>query len=186
MGTKSTTQEQFNEIVAQCRSLFYGKNKDYGTAWRVLRPASITDQILIKALRIRSIEEKGSSKIDEGIESEFKGIVNYGIIALIQLEFFQEQEKIFSEDELMQLFDIKMDETISLMLDKNDDYGEAWREMRRESFTDLILMKLNRTKQIEDNSGVTIVSEGLEANYRDMINYAIFALIRIAENSKNR
>lgn len=161
--------------------LFDKKNSDYGTAWRILRPKSITDQVLIKALRIRSIEEKGTSKVDEGIEDEFMGIYNYCIIGLIQLKYF-EDEKQFSTTEIMALFDNEAEGTRELMLKKNHDYGEAWREMRVSSFTDLILMKLNRTKQIEDNSGITLVSEGVDANYRDMMNYAIFALITIHHN----
>lgn len=172
------TLSQYNSEIAKCRQLFDKKNTDYGAAWRILRPKSITDQILIKALRIRSIEEKGSSMVDEGIEDEFIGIYNYCIIGLIQLKHWQE-EKQFTAVEIMAMFDTEAEITRELMLKKNHDYGEAWREMRVSSFTDLILMKLNRTKQIEDNSGMTLVSEGIDANYRDMMNYAIFALITI-------
>jgi len=158
--------------------LFDNKNTDYGAAWRILRPKSITDQILIKALRIRSIEDKGTSLVDEGIEGEFIGIYNYCIIGLIQLKHWQNTTE-FTAVEIMALFDKEVEATRELMLKKNHDYGEAWREMRVSSFTDLILMKLNRTKQIEDNSGITLVSEGIDANYRDMMNYAIFALITL-------
>jgi hypothetical protein len=172
------TLSQYNSEIAKCRQLFDKKNTDYGAAWRILRPKSITDQILIKALRIRSIEEKGSSKVDESIEDEFIGIYNYCIIGLIQLKHWQE-ERPFTAVEIMAMFDSEVETTRELMLNKNHDYGEAWREMRGSSFTDLILMKLNRTKQIEDNSGMTLVSEGIDANYRDMMNYAIFALITI-------
>ncbi len=170
------TLQQYNTEIAKCRQLFENKNRDYGTAWRILRPKSITDQILIKALRIRSIEEKGETKVGESIEDEFIGIYNYCIIGLIQLKYWQE-EKEFTPTEIMSLYDKELEDTRDLMLKKNHDYGEAWREMRISSFTDLILMKLNRTKQIEDNAGKTIVSEGIDANYRDMMNYAIFALI---------
>jgi hypothetical protein len=174
----SNTLIQYNAEIAKCRLLFDKKNTDYGTAWRILRPKSITDQILIKALRIRSIEDKGNSKVDEGIEDEFTGIYNYCIIGLIQLNNLEE-EKEFSATEIMALFDKEVEITRELMLKKNHDYGEAWREMRVSSFTDLILMKLNRTRQIEDNKGLTLVSEGIDANYRDMMNYAIFALITL-------
>jgi len=172
------TLAQYNSEITTCRQLFDNKNTDYGAAWRILRPRSITDQILIKALRIRSIEDKGTSLVDEGIEDEFIGIYNYCIIGLIQLKHWQDTNE-FKAEEIMAMFDIEVEATRGLMLKKNHDYGEAWREMRVSSFTDLILMKLNRTKQIEDNSGVTLVSEGIDANYRDMMNYAIFALITL-------
>lgn len=172
------TLAQYNSEITKCRQLFDKKNTDYGTAWQILRPKSITDQILIKALRIRSIEDKGSSLVNEGIEDEFIGIYNYCIIGLIQLQHWQKNTE-FSAVEIMALYDSEVESTRELMLKKNHDYGEAWREMRVSSFTDLILMKLNRTKQIEDNSGVTLVSEGIDANYRDMMNYAIFALITL-------
>ncbi|MES2616594.1 MAG: DUF1599 domain-containing protein [Bacteroidota bacterium] len=174
----STTLSQYNSEVEKCHELFSKKNTDYGAAWRILRPRSITDQILIKALRIRSIEEKGTSMVDEGIEDEFIGIYNYCIIALIQLKHWND-DKQFAPAEIMAMYNQEVENTRALMLKKNHDYGEAWREMRVSSFTDLILMKLNRTKQIEDNSGITLVSEGIDANYRDMMNYAIFALITI-------
>lgn len=172
------TLQQYNEQVDKCRRLFEGKNTDYGTSWRILRPRSITDQIMIKALRIRSIEEKKESKVGESIADEFIGIYNYSIIGLIQLKYWKEQRD-FSTAEIMVMYDKELENTRQLMLRKNHDYGEAWREMRHSSFTDLILMKINRTKQIEDNAGQTVVSEGIDANYQDMMNYAIFALITL-------
>ncbi len=175
------TLQQYNQQVGKCRQLFDGKNKDYGTAWRILRPKSITDQIMIKALRIRSIEEKGETKVGESIEDEFIGIYNYCIIGLLQLKLWDNQKEL-STSEIMALYDRELENTRELMLKKNHDYGEAWREMRISSFTDLILMKINRTKQIEDNSGQTLVSEGIDANYQDMMNYAIFALITLNHN----
>ena len=174
----NTTLQQYNTEIGKCRQLFENKNRDYGAAWRILRPKSITDQILIKALRIRSIEEKGVTKVGESIEDEFIGIYNYCIIGLIQLKFWEDTRE-FSATEILSFYDKELEETRELMLKKNHDYGEAWREMRISSFTDLILMKLNRTKQIEDNAGHTIVSEGIDANYRDMMNYSIFALITL-------
>lgn len=178
----NNTLQQYNTEIAKCRQLFENKNHDYGTAWRILRPKSITDQILIKALRIRSIEEKGETKVGESIEDEFIGIYNYCIIGLIQLKHWSSDHE-FNTSEIMALYDKELEETRELMMKKNHDYGEAWREMRVSSFTDLILMKLNRTKQIEDNAGITIVSEGIDANYRDMMNYSIFALITINHNA---
>ena len=157
---------------------------DYGSAWRILRTSSLTDQIFIKAQRIRSIEEKGSQKVDEGVQSEFIGIVNYCIIALIQLQLKDDKREEIPVDESGKLFDKYADEAKKLMERKNHDYGEAWRDMRVSSLTDLILMKILRTKQIEDNDGKTLISEGVDANYYDMINYAIFALIRSEEKNK--
>ena len=174
----SNTLAEYNTEIDKCKRLFEKKNTDYGTSWRILRPTSITDQILIKALRIRSIEEKGENKVGESIENEFVGIYNYSIIGLMQLKYWQVETE-FSYAEIMDFYTKELDETLELMLKKNHDYGEAWREMRPSSFTDLILMKINRTKQIEDNNGNTIASEGIDANYRDMMNYAIFALITI-------
>lgn len=173
------TEKQYRQAVQECRNLFEKKNKDYGTAWRILRPRSITDQIFIKAQRIRSIEEKGENKVGESIESEFIGIVNYCIIGLVQLQLWEDAEKPIGEQELLSMYDEETEATFRLMLNKNHDYGEAWREMRVSTFTDLILMKILRTRQIEDNKGQTLVSEGIDANYRDMMNYAIFALIRL-------
>jgi hypothetical protein len=172
------TNDQFDHIIALCHDLFIKKMKDYGTAWRILRPQSMTDQIYIKAQRIRSIEEKGISKIDEDARGEFIGIINYCAMALIQLELGPSEEELpFDITEKMYLDNLN--KAKSLMLDKNHDYGEAWRQMRISSYTDLILMKIKRTKQIEDKKGITLVSEGVDANYLDMINYAIFALIKI-------
>ncbi len=177
------TLQQYNTEIGKCRELFEKKNTDYGDSWRILRPKSVTDQIMIKALRIRSIEEKGVTKVGESIEDEFIGIYNYGIIGLMQLKYSGKTENM-SVSEIMAMYDHELEETRNLMLKKNHDYGEAWREMRVSSFTDLILMKINRTKQIEDNSGNTLVSEGIDANYQDMMNYSIFALITLHQNIK--
>lgn len=172
------TNQQYDQVISMCRSLFSKKMNDYGTAWRILRPISLTDQIYIKAQRIRSIEEKGVSKVDEGIKPEFIGIVNYAIMGLIQLEIGPSDEEMDTENTL-KLYDQYFKQAKKLMQAKNHDYGEAWRNMRVSSYTDLILMKIKRTKQIEDNKGKTLVSEGIDANYLDMINYAVFALIKI-------
>ncbi len=155
--------------------------KDYGSAWRILRASSITDQISIKAQRIRSIEEKGTQKIQEGVRSEYIGIINYAIIGLIQLDLGNTDKFVLDIDEAIALYDMHFAKAKELMEDKNHDYGEAWRNMRISSLTDLILMKILRTKQIEDNNGATLLSEGIDANYHDMINYAVFALIRLDE-----
>lgn len=175
------TLRKFREVVAHCRELFLKKTVDYGTAWRILRPASITDQLYIKALRIRSIEEKGKQQVDDSIESEFTGLVNYSILALIQLNLSSEEPLELRPERVSELYDLQVEENIRLLAAKNHDYGEAWRLMRISSMTDLILQKLLRIKQIEDNAGQTLVSEGLEGNYRDIINYAVFALIRLGE-----
>lgn len=172
------TNQQYDQIISICRNLFEKKMTDYGTAWRILRPQSLTDQIYIKAQRIRSIEEKGISKVGEGIRPEFIGIINYCIMGLIQLELGPSDEEL-GNDKTMELYDCYFEQAKKLMMDKNHDYGEAWRNMRISSYTDLILMKIKRTKQIEDNSGKTLVSEGIDANYMDMINYAVFAMIKI-------
>jgi len=173
------TEKQYTELVDLCKDIFHRKMKDYGTSWRIMRPRSVTDQIFIKAQRIQSIELKGKQEIDDDIKSEFIGIVNYGIIGLIQLELGPGEPAELSKEEVMEQYENKIDEAKKLMMMKNHDYGEAWREMRISSYTDLILMKIYRTKQIEDNDGQTLVSEGIEANYHDMINYAIFGLIKI-------
>lgn len=173
------TDQQFNHVIAICRDIFEKKMHDYGTAWRILRASSMTDQIFIKAQRIRSIETKGISKIDEGVRDEFIGIINYAAMAIIQLELGVADKPEMNKDEALALFIEKLNQAKSLMLNKNHDYDEAWRHMRISSFTDLILMKLHRTKQIEDNQGKTLISEGIDANYLDMINYAIFALIKL-------
>ncbi len=175
------TEQEFDKIINQCVDLFVKKMKDYGTAWRVLRTTSLTDQIFIKAQRIRTIEVKGVSKVEEGIASEYIGIINYCAMALIQLEKGAESNDIIPQPEIAQMHKAYLEQAKNLMLNKNHDYGEAWREMRVSSLTDLILMKLLRVKQIEDNKGNTIVSEGLDANYLDIINYSVFALIRLTE-----
>ena len=173
------TKQQFEHVIAICRSLFAKKLKDYGASWRILRPQSVTDQILIKAKRIRSIEEKGVSMIDEGIAPEFIGIVNYGIIGLIQLELGYSDSIDLEEGRALALYDKHMTATKELMYAKNHDYDEAWRSMRISSYTDLILTKIYRTKQIEENKGKTLVSEGVDANYMDMVNYSLFGLIKL-------
>jgi hypothetical protein len=175
------TISQYDAQLSKCREIYLKKTKDYGTAWRILRPSSLTDQLYIKAKRIRSIEEKGEQKVDEGIENEFIGLVNYSIMALIQLEMPADAEMELSETEAAEHYDKYAAITRDLMIAKNHDYGEAWREMRISSLTDLILMKLLRIKQIEDNKGKTLISEGLDAGYQDIINYSLFALIRLNE-----
>jgi Nucleotide modification associated domain 1 len=173
---KNTSQE-YDKVIAICRSLFHNKMKDYGCAWRILRIPSLTDQIFIKAQRIRSLQENEIRKVDEDETGEFIGIINYSLMALIQLELGVATQPDLSAEKASQLYDEKIALTKKLMEDKNHDYGEAWREMRVSSLTDLILQKLLRVKQIEDNKGKTLVSEGIDANYQDMINYAVFALI---------
>ncbi len=173
------TNQQFEQIIAICRDLFAKKLKDYGAAWRIMRPTSVTDQIFIKANRIRSIETKGTSMVDEGVRSEFIGIVNYGIVALIQLELGYAEADDMTPESALAKYDEYATKALNLMKTKNHDYDEAWRGMRISSYTDLILMKIYRTKQIEGNEGHTIVSEGVDANYMDMINYAVFGLIKI-------
>ncbi len=178
------TKQQFEHVIQICRNLFSNKLTDYGAAWRILRPQSVTDQILIKAKRIRSLEEKGVSKVGEGIEPEFIAIVNYGIVGLIQLELGFTDAVDIQPHEVMELYDKHMTITKELMYAKNHDYDEAWRMMRTQSYTDLILMKIYRTKQIEDNLGKTLISEGVDANYFDMINYAVFFFF-LMEETKN-
>lgn len=177
----TNTEQQFRAIVAKCRAVFLQKMRDYGTAWRILRPSSITDQIYIKALRIRNIEESGHQKVSDSVESEYMGILNYCVLALIQLELPADAPLELDEDEVAKRYDHHIEENIRLLHAKNHDYAEAWRLMRISSMTDLILQKILRIKQIEDNAGHTIASEGLEANYRDILNYAAFALIRLSE-----
>ena len=173
---KNTSQE-YDAVVAVCRDLFTKKMKDYGSAWRILRLPSLTDQIFIKAQRIRSLQENEVRKVNEDESGEFIGIINYSIMALIQLELGVVEQPDLDVIKATELYDAKIKETKELMENKNHDYGEAWREMRVSSLTDLILQKLLRVKQIEDNKGKTLVSEGIDANYQDMINYAVFALI---------
>lgn len=174
---------EYETIIAVCRTLFVSKMSDYGSAWRILRLPSLTDQIFIKAQRIRSLQEKEVQKIDEDISGEFLGIINYSVMALIQLELGIADQPDLNVVQATFLYDEKIKVTKKLMEDKNHDYGEAWREMRVNSLTDLILQKLLRVKQIEDNKGKTIVSEGIDANYQDMINYAVFALILLGYKS---
>ena len=177
------TQEQFKQAMAGCRDIFSKKLHDYGAAWRIMRPSSVTDQIYIKANRIRSLEVKGVSLVGEGIYPEFQAIVNYGIVGLIQLELGYAEKEDLSEDEAMVYYDKYATTALELMLKKNHDYDEAWRSMRISSYTDLILMKLYRTKQIEGNDGKTLISEGIYANYLDMINYSVFGLIKLTEKN---
>jgi len=179
-----TTNEQFTEVMAACRSLFAKKLHDYGAAWRILRIPSVTDQLYIKACRIRSLQTKGVAMIDEGLASEFTAIVNYGIVGLIQLAKGPVLHEDMTEDEALTTYDRHAEEAYRLMVRKNHDYDEAWRGMRVSSYTDLILMKIHRTKQIEDIGGQTLVSEGIDANYMDMINYAVFALIKLSEKEE--
>lgn len=173
------TTAQYNTVISYCKDLFLKKAKDYGTAWRIMRVSSITDQLYIKAQRIRTLEVKKVSKVGEGILDEYVAIVNYSVMAMIQLELPEDSPENLLYHEVENLYDQMVNETRDLMFAKNHDYGEAWRVMRISSLTDLILMKLHRVKQIEDNNGQTLVSEGLRANYQDMLNYAVFALIKL-------
>jgi len=175
------TSQQYDEVINMCRELFLKKAKDYGTPWRILRLPSLTDQIFIKAQRIRSLQENEVRKVDEGERSEFIGIINYSIMALVQLKKGVVDQSDLTVDEAIALYDKEVAVTKELMENKNHDYGEAWRDMRVSSLTDLILQKLLRVKQIEDNQGATLVSEGIGANYQDMVNYAVFALIHLNE-----
>lgn len=171
------TEVEYQEIIQHCRDLFEKKNKDYGTSWRILRLPSITDQIFIKAQRIRTIQDKGSQKVNDGITDEFVGIINYCVMALIQIASGNQVDDLDTVS-LTALYDTQVKEVMELLFNKNHDYGEAWRDMRVSSMTDIILMKLLRIKQIEDNAGVTLVSEGVKSGYQDMINYAVFCLIK--------
>lgn len=176
------TSQEYDAVVAECRSLFIKKMSDYGSAWRILRLPSLTDQIFIKAQRIRQLQENSVRKVDEGEKSEFIGIINYSIMALIQLELGVVENPDLNTEEATELYDKHIGITKELMENKNHDYGEAWRDMRISSLTDLILQKLLRVKQIEDNKGKTLVSEGIDANYQDMINYAVFAMIHMSND----
>lgn len=180
------TTAEYNAVIQYCKDLFIKKTKDYGTAWRIMRLQSITDQLYIKAKRIRTLEIKQFSKVGEDISDEYIGIVNYCVIALLQLELGEDGDENLETAFVDQKYTEKVDETRDLMFAKNHDYGEAWRDMRISSMTDLILMKLHRVKQIEDNGGQTLVSEGLKANYQDMLNYAVFALIKLGFADKNK
>ncbi|GGF20016.1 DUF1599 domain-containing protein [Echinicola rosea] len=178
---KTQTVSEYNQVITLCKELFKKKTVDYGTAWRVLRLPSITDQIFIKAQRIRSIQDKGTQRVQDPVQDEFIGIINYCLIALIQLDLKNDERLDLGYEELEPLYEKWVDATRGLLENKNHDYGEAWRDMRVSSMTDIILMKLYRVKQIEDNSGKTLASEGVDANYQDMINYAIFCLIKLNE-----
>lgn len=179
------TKQEFQVEISRCREIFEKKSRDYGTSWRILRLPSLTDQIFIKASRIRSIQESGVSKVGDGIEPEFVAMVNYAVMALIQQELGLDGEQELPLDKALSLYDKHIGRTVNLMLDKNHDYGEAWRLMRVSSMVDLILMKLRRIKQIEDNDGRTLISEGVEGGYMDIINYSIFCLIRLTEEKQN-
>lgn len=178
-NTMNKTDAQYDTAIGLCKNIFIKKMKDYGTAWRILRTSSITDQIFIKAQRIRNIEDKGTQKINDDVKSEYIGIINYSIIGLIQLALKNDSRMDLPADEVSKLYETYANEAKSLMENKNHDYGEAWRDMRVSSLTDLILMKILRIKQIEDNKGETIISEGIDANFHDMINYSVFALIKL-------
>lgn len=184
MPNEKNTVQQYEDVIQQCRDIFTKKTTDYGTAWRVLRTISIVDQIFIKALRIRTIQEKGEQKIGDDICSEYVGIINYAIIGNIQLGLPREAPEEMEVGETLALYRAQADAAKKLMLDKNHDYGEAWRSMSDESFADLILMKLQRIRQILQNKGKTLISEGIDANYFDIINYAVFALILLGEKKK--
>ena len=176
---KNQTYDEYNQVIRVCKALFLKKTQDYGTAWRILRLPSITDQIYIKAQRIRSIQEKGTQQVEDNIADEFMGIINYCIMAIMQMHWAGNPALDIPITELEPLYDRIAQETLTLLKHKNHDYGEAWRAMRVSSITDIILMKLLRVKQIEDNQGQTLVSEGVQANYQDMINYAVFCLIKL-------
>ncbi|MGB6036745.1 MAG: DUF1599 domain-containing protein [Cryomorphaceae bacterium] len=180
------TSKQYNRVVDECKDIFFKKMSDYGTAWRILRTSSITDQIFIKANRIRTIQDLKESLVDEGIKPEFIGIINYSIMALVQLELIDNDELDLDQKQAKALYNKYINESFELMKKKNHDYGEAWRDMRVSSLTDLILMKLLRIKQIEDNQGQTLISEGIDANYYDIVNYAVFAMIHLNETEKNK
>lgn len=177
----SDTPQQFDQVVKECRTLFEKKLFDYGAAWRILRLPSLTDQIFIKAQRLRSIEDKGTQKVADDLRGEYIGILNYSVIALINLEKGVAEQIDMTPEEAMVEYDQHVEKIKNLMMDKNHDYGEAWRDMRIPSFTDLILQKILRVKQIEDNKGITLASEGIDANYMDMFNYSVFALIQMEE-----
>ncbi|MHB1923038.1 MAG: DUF1599 domain-containing protein [Chitinophagaceae bacterium] len=179
----ANTYHQYNQVIKICKEIFIQKAKDYGTSWRMLRPISIVDQIFIKAQRVRTIQGLGTQRVEDKIDNEFKGIVNYGIIALIQSELGNDSRIEIALPEMEALYDKKIFEVRELMMAKNHDYGEAWRSMSQESFVDLILVKLLRIRQILQNDGKTLISEGPEANFQDIINYGVFALIKMSENS---
>ena len=178
INLETSTINDYKKIINICKDIYLKKSKDYGSAWRILRVPSLTDQIFIKAQRIRSVQEKNIMKVNEDIENEFIGIINYCIMAIIQLEYKDDEIEI-NVNKLEELYDIYSEDTMNLLANKNHDYDEAWKEMRISSMTDIILMKLYRTKQIESNDGKTLISEGVKANYQDIINYSVFCLIKI-------
>ncbi|MEM9671610.1 MAG: DUF1599 domain-containing protein [Bacteroidota bacterium] len=180
---RDQTYREYNQVISRCKEVFLKKAQDYGTAWRILRLPSLTDQIFIKAQRIRSIQEKGTQQVEDPVSDEFVGIINYCIIALMQMELTDNPAMDMSVEELEPLYNRIANDTLELLKSKNHDYDEAWREMRVSSITDIILMKIFRTKQIEDNQGKTLISEGVEANYRDMVNYSVFCLIKLSVHS---
>lgn len=179
----SQTDAQYTKVIANCKEIYSKKTKDYGTSWRILRPSSLTDQLFIKAQRIRTIQETGENRVGETVEGEFMAIVNYCIMALIQLQETSLKELDLEADQAVSLYEKYAREAFELMQKKNHDYGEAWRDMRVSSLTDLILTKILRVKQIEDNKGNTLISEGIDANYYDMLNYAVFALIHLTQEN---
>ena len=179
--TMTKTEKEFRKAMSECRTVFENKLHDYGASWRILRPSSLTDQLFIKAMRIRSLEVKSVSLVGEGIRPEFLALVNYGIVGLIQLEKGYSDNTDISPEEAMTLYDKYAEDALGLMLKKNHDYGEAWRGMRVSSYTDFILTKLQRIKEIEDLGGQTLVSEGIDSNYMDIINYSIFGIIKLSE-----
>lgn len=180
------TSTQFDEVTSLCRELFIKKNKDYGQSWRIMRISSITDQIYIKAVRIRNIEENGVNLVGESIESEFIGIINYCVMAMIQIETGEDERFVSTDESLLQSFDSYIKKTKELMMQKNHDYGEIWRSMLVSTFTDMLLMRINRIHQILANKGQTLASEGIDSNFMDMINYSIFALIRLSEQNSTK
>lgn len=182
MADLAKTEQQFKDVLKECRTLFQKKLHDYGASWRILRPSSLTDQLYIKAKRIRSLEIKKESLVGEGIRPEFIALINYGIVGIIQLEKGYVDEVDISSDEALQLYDKYASEALQLMTRKNHDYDEAWRSMRVSSYTDFILTKIQRVKEIEDIQGDTLVSEGIDANYMDIINYAVFGVIKMSED----
>ncbi|MDF7818013.1 DUF1599 domain-containing protein [Runella sp. MFBS21] len=178
MTDLTQTEREYRSVITRCKDIFTKKNKDYGPSWRILRLPSITDQIFIKAQRIRTLQENGFSKVNEGEIPEFMGIINYCVMALIQIQLGDDKRVDFSAEQLTEMYDQQMSEVYELLFNKNHDYGEAWRDMRISSMTDIILMKLFRIKQIEDNDGKTLISEGVKAGYQDIINYSVFCLIK--------
>lgn len=180
------TNKQYQQQAKKCEAVFISKNKDYGTNWRILRISTLIDQVFIKANRIRSIEEKQSQKVEDQVDSEYIGIINYSVITLIQMDLRQEEELNISFDLVLKMYRSKIQQALKLMLNKNHDYGEAWRDMYLSSYTDLILAKLLRIKQILENKGETLVSEGIDANLYDIINYSFFALIKLSERDENK